>query len=203
LVLTARFPDSNVALVRRLIHPLGWLIRPDWFVTNVATLPIDGATALPPGVSIRRGSPADAAMLEPLAHARQSAAWRFARGDIVLIAQMHGRVIGCTWLTTRSLRPWYFPIFVRLAPGDWYNYGLVLVPEQRVRGLGRAMSRHAMHEVMREGGSRVIGHARRFDAIAARSHVSAGFVTVEELIGVTLLNRVAVVLYRRPRARAT
>jgi hypothetical protein len=44
------------------------------------------------------------------------------------------------------------------------------------------------------GGTRVFGHAVRFDRIAAASHVAAGFVTVEELIGVTVLNRYAVVL---------
>jgi hypothetical protein len=58
----------------------------------------------------------------------------------------------------------------------------------------------AMIEVGRRGGKVVFGHASRFNRIAAASHAAAGFVTVEELIGLNMLNRFAVVLYRRPRA---
>jgi hypothetical protein len=57
----------------------------------------------------------------------------------------------------------------------------------------------AIHEATRRGGKRVFGHAVRFDRVAAASRAAAGFVTVEELIGVTVLNRFAVIVYRRPR----
>jgi GNAT superfamily N-acetyltransferase len=189
-----------VALVRRLIRPVAWLIRPEWWVANVAALPCPGPEPpLPPGISVRAGSPADAPALAPLIRGRESLAWRFGRGDVVLIAELDGHAIGCTWLTDRPLRPSYFPIRVRPRRGEWYNYGLVVLPQHRVRGLGRALSRMAIAEATRRGGTRVSGHAVRFDRIAAASHAAAGFVTVEELIGVTLLNRYAVVVYRRPR----
>jgi GNAT superfamily N-acetyltransferase len=167
-------------------------------VTNVAVMPTAGGEpTAPPGVSVRVGSPDDAAALASLVRGRQSLAWRFARGDIVLIAELDGHVVGCTWLTSRPLRPSYFPIRVCPEPDDWYNYGLVLLPQHRARGLGRMLSRVAMKKAWRRGGKRVFGHALRFDRIAAASHAAAGFVTVEELIGFTVLDRFAMVLYRR------
>lgn len=188
-------------LVRRLMGPLGWLVRPRWFVKNVAPALAAGCgPPAPPGISVRRGSPADAAALTPLIHGRESLAWRFARGDIVLVAELDGQVVGCTWLTRRPLRPSYFPIRVSPEPGEWYNYGLALLRSHRARGLGRTLSRMAMMEVGRHGGKVVFGHASRFNRIAAASHAAAGYVTVEELIGLNFLNRFVVVVYRRPRA---
>jgi GNAT superfamily N-acetyltransferase len=193
--------DDAVVLLRRLIRPVGWLVRPQWFVTNVALVPTAGdEPSVPPGVAVRVGSPDDAAALAPLIHGRESLAWRFARGDVVLVAELDHQVVGCTWLTNRPLRPSYFPIRVRPEPGEWYNYGLVLLPQYRVRGLGRMLSRMAMTEVRRRGGKLVFGHAFRFDRIAAASHAAAGFVTVEELLGLNVLNRFVVLLSRRPRA---
>lgn len=188
-------------LVRRLTGALGLLVRPQWFVKNVAPALAAGCgPPTPPGISVRLGSPADAADLSPLIQGRESLAWRFARGDIVLVAEREGRVVGCTWLTRRPLRPSYFPIRVNPEPGEWYNYGLALLRPHRARGLGRTLSRMAMMEVGRRGGTVVFGHASRFNRIAAASHAAAGYVTVEELIGLRFLNRFAVVLYRRPRA---
>lgn len=198
-------PDTAVVrvlrLIRRLLRAPGWLLRPQWFVKNVAPALGEGSRPpAPPGVSVRHGSPDDAAGLTPLIHGRESLAWRFARGDIVLVAELNGQVIGCTWLTTRPLRPSYFPIDVRPEPGEWYNYGLALLRPHRTRGLGRMLSRLAMTEVGRRGGKVVFGHASRFNRIAAASHSAAGFRTVEDLIALTMLTRFAVVLYRRPRA---
>ncbi len=149
---------------------------------------------------MRLGSPNDTNLLAPLVRGRESLAWRFARSDVVLIAEMDGRVVGCTWLTCQPLRPSYFPILVRPKPGEWYNYGLVILPDYRVRGLGRALSRSAMQEAQRRGGRVMFGHALRLDRTAAASHAAAGFVTVEELIGISLFDRFAVLLYRRRRA---
>lgn len=192
--------DDAVDLVRRLTRPIGWLVRPQWFVTNVAPVPTTGGgPSAAPGVSVRLGTPGDAVALAPLIQGRESLAWRFARGDIVLVAELDGQVVGCTWLTRHPLRPSYFPIRVCPGPGEWYNYGLALLPQHRARGLGRMLSRVAMTEAGRRGGQRVVGHAYRFNRIAAASHAAAGFVTVEELIGLTVLNRFAVVVYRRPR----
>jgi GNAT superfamily N-acetyltransferase len=194
--------DDVVALIGLLIRPIGWLVRPQWFVKNVAVAATAGREPSPPrGVSVRPGSPDDAAALAPLVHGRESLDWRFARGDIVLVAELDGRVVGCTWLTTRPLRPSYFPILVCPEPGEWYNYGLALLPQYRVRGLGRTLSRMAMTEAWRRGGKLVFGHAFRFDRIAAASHAAAGFVTVEDLIGLNVLNRFVVVVYRRLRGR--
>jgi GNAT superfamily N-acetyltransferase len=151
-------------------------------------------------MSIRLGTPDDAAALTPLLHGRESLAWRFARGDIVLVAELDGQIVGCTWLTSRPLRPSYFPIKVCPEADEWYNYGLALMRRHRGRGLGRTLSRMAIAEVGRRGGRAVFGHASRFNRIAAASHAAAGFVTVEELIGLNLLDRFVVVLYRRPRA---
>lgn len=190
-----------VRRVRRIIGALGWLARLQWFVKNVAPVSaLEGAPSVPPGVSIRPGSPDDAVALAPLIHGRESLAWRFTRGDIVLVAEVDREVVGCTWLTNRPLRPSYFPIRIRPEPGEWYNYGLALLREHRMRGLGRALSRMAMEEARRRGGNRVFGHASRFNRIAAASHAAAGYVTVEESISLTVLNRVAIVLYRRARA---
>ena len=155
---------------------------------------------MPPGVSIRLGSALDAMALAPLVQGRESLAWRFARGDVVLVAELEGEIVGCTWLTRRALRPSYFPVLVQPESGEWYNYGLALLRRYRARGLGRVLSRAAMREAGRGGGAVVFGHASRFNRVAAASHVAAGFVTVEDLISLTVLNRFAVVLFRRPRA---
>jgi GNAT superfamily N-acetyltransferase len=154
----------------------------------------------PPGVTVRLGSPDDAHALAPFIHGRESLAWRFARGDIVLIAELDDQVIGCTWLTRRALRPSYFPISVCPSSDDWYNYGLAVLRGQRARGLGRMLSRMAMAQAGRRGGKRVFGHASRLNRIAAASHRAAGFVTVEDLIGLNVLDRFVIILYRRPRA---
>ena len=191
-------------LIRHLMAAPGWLLRLQWFVKNIAPALEPGcAPSAPPGISVRLGSPDDAAALTHFIHGRESLVWRFARGDVVLVAELHGRVVGCTWLTSRPLRPSYFPIRVCPRPGEWYNYGLVLQRQHRARGLGRMLSRMAMIEVGRRGGKVVFGHASRFNRIAAASHAAAGFVTVEDVIGLNMLNRFAVVLYRRPRATLT
>ena len=186
---------------RHVLGAIGWVARLQWFVKNVAEVSAaNHEPSLPPGVSIRSGSPDDAGALAPLIRGRESLAWRFTRGDIVLVAEREGEIIGCTWLTCLPIRPSYFPILVRPEPGEWYNYGLALLREHRLRGLGRALSRMAMREVKRRGGHRVFGHASRFNRIAAASHAAAGYVTVEELISLTLFDRVALLLYRRRRA---
>jgi GNAT superfamily N-acetyltransferase len=192
--------DNAVALVQRLVRPIGWLIRPQWFVKNVAVVPTAGGEpSAPPEVSVRLGSRNDAAALAPLIHGRESLAWRFARDDIVLVAELDGHVVGCTWLTSQPMRPSYFPIKVRPGPGEWYDYGLAVLPRVQGRGLGRALSRMAMTEAGRRGGKLVFGHANRFNRIAAASHAAAGFVTVEELLGLNVLNRFVVIFYRRRR----
>jgi GNAT superfamily N-acetyltransferase len=185
---------------RRVIGATGSLIRVQWFVKNVAPASSTGSEPLiPQGVSVRVGSPDDAAALVPLIQGRESIAWRFARGDLLLVAELGDQIVGCTWLTTRPLRPSYFPIKVRPGPGEWYNYGLALLRQHRARGLGRMLSRMAMTEVGRRGGTLIFGHASRFNRVAAASHVAAGYVTVEELIGLTVLNRFTIVLYRWAR----
>jgi GNAT superfamily N-acetyltransferase len=190
--------DKAVALVRQLIRPIGWLVRPQWYVKNVAVVPpAAGEPSAPPGVSVRLGSRDDAAALAPLIHGRESLAWRFARGDVVLVAERDGHVVGCTWLTSQPMRPSYFPIRVRPEPGEWYNYGLAVLPDSQARGLGRTLSRMAMAEAGRRGGRLVFGHAFRFNRIAAASHAAAGFTTVEELVGLNVLNRFVVIVYRR------
>jgi GNAT superfamily N-acetyltransferase len=195
--------DDAGALLRRLIRPIDWFVRPEWFVTNVAVVAAGGREpSTPPGVSVRLGSPDDATALARLIQGRESLAWRFARGDVVLVAELGGHVVGCTWLTSQPIRPSYFPIKVEPKPGEWYNYGLVLLPEFRVRGLGRTLSRKAMTEAWRRGGELVFGHASRFNRVAAASHAAAGFVTVEEMLGLNVLNRFVVVLYRRRRRQA-
>ena len=195
--------DDVGALLRRLFRPIDWLVRPEWFVTNVAVVAAASREpSTPPGLSVRLGSPDDAEPLARLVHGRESLAWRFERGDVVLVAELDGHVVGCTWLTNQPMRPSYFPIKVQPKPGEWYNYGLVLLPEVRGRGLGRLLSRAAMTEAWRRGGELVFGHARRFSRVAAASHAAAGFVTVEELLGINVLNRFVVVLYRRRKRKA-
>jgi len=193
--------DDAGALLRRLLRPIDWLVAPEWFVTNVARVPTAGLEPTPPlGVSVRLGSVSDdAEALARLVHGRESLAWRFARGDVVLVAEVDGQVVGCTWLTNQPLRPSYFPIKVEPKPGEWYNYGLVLLPAFRGRGLGRILSRSAMAEASRRGGDVVFGHARRFSGVAAASHTAAGFVTVDDVLGIKVLDRFVVVLYRRRR----
>jgi hypothetical protein len=56
-----------------------------------------------------------------------------------------------------------------------------------------------MQEAQRRGGHVMFGHTLRMDRTAAASHAAAGFVTVEELIAISLFDRFAVLLYRRRR----
>src|SRR5262249_6468451 len=131
-------------LIRRASALAGWPVRLQWFVTNVAPVEAGGSPVTPPGVAVRVGTPEDAVALAPFVRGRQSLAGRLGGGAIVLVAELAGQVIGCSWLPRRALRPWYFPIRVRPSAEAWYNYGLVLAREHRVRELGRMLSRMAM-----------------------------------------------------------
>ena len=72
-----------VRRVRRIIGALGWLARLQWFVKNVAPVSaLEGEPSVPPGVSIRPGSPDDAMALAPLIHGRESLGWRFTRAGV-------------------------------------------------------------------------------------------------------------------------
>jgi GNAT superfamily N-acetyltransferase len=187
-------------VVRWLLRRVSPLVRAGRYVTNVAVLAdgVGGQADSVPGVSIRVSSANDAPALAPFVAGRESLAWRFARDDIVLVAEVGGQVVGCTWLTNLPLRPFYLPIAVCPGPGAWYDYGLVILPRFRGRGIGRALSRRAMAEARSRGGQVLFGHAKAWDQIAAASHAAAGFVSTEELWTIILLNRFVVVLYRRP-----
>ena len=179
------------------ITALRRLARRQWFVTNVAMLPPVAGKADTPGVTIRPATPHDGPALAPVVVGRETLAWRRARSDVALVAEVDGRVVGCTWLTASPLRPSYFPIMVWPRPGHWYNYGLRILPELRGQGIGRALSRAAIVEAGRLGGTLVYGHANTLDRAAAASHAAAGFVTTEALFGINVLGRYLLLMRRR------
>jgi GNAT superfamily N-acetyltransferase len=200
LIMTVAAQLSHATFSRRLVHSLQRVLRRQWALTVefVVPTPTDGPVdvAQPPGVSIRRGTLDEAAALEPLV-VGDPPKRRFARGDLALVAEHRGRLVGCAWLASRPLRPYSLPIKARPGPGRWYAYGGHVLPEFRRRGVHTALQAARLREAQRVGARTVFGHVNLLNRGAVVAHRQFGWTPREESLGVVVLDRFAITLWRR------
>lgn len=95
--------------------------------------------------------------------------WLVDREGVLLVGELHGEPVALTKVS-------------RLAAGiDWYE-GIRVAPEQRRRGLGRAMLRYCTHDLAQQRGVQTM---RFFTAIGntamQRMAISFGFRTIAEM----------------------
>jgi GNAT superfamily N-acetyltransferase len=198
LIMTVAAQLSHATFSRRVVHSLQRVLRRQWALTVefVVPTPTDGPVdvAQPPGVNIRRGTLDEAAALEPLV-VGDPPKRRFARGD--LAAEHRGRLVGCAWLASRPLRPYSLPIKARPGPGRWYAYGGHVLPEFRRRGVHTALQAARLREAQRVGARTMFGHVNLLNRGAVVAHRQFGWTPREESLGVVVLDRFAITLWRR------
>jgi GNAT superfamily N-acetyltransferase len=103
--------------------------------------PTDGVPPDPPaGLHIRPAGPDDAEALTPLLQGGEPVAERFARGDEALIAELHGKPVGCVWLLGGPVRMPHYLMRVGPRPGVSFTRGLYVEREARGRGIGEALT---------------------------------------------------------------
>jgi GNAT superfamily N-acetyltransferase len=181
-----------------LFKTLRRLVRRQWVLTQESAVPTDAPVevAPPPGVLIRPATADDAAALAPLVRG-EPVERRLTGGDIAVVAEVDGRLVGCCWLANRPLRVAFLCIKVKPRAHRWYGYGGYVLREFRGRGIHPALQRARLREAQRLGVSSLWGHVYLPDARAVTVHRRFGWVPMEESFGLVLLNRFAITLWRR------
>jgi GNAT superfamily N-acetyltransferase len=182
-----------------LMRTLSRIIRRQCLVTIEIRLPAESAAEAtpPPGVVVRRATPHDSAALAPLIVGLPPES-RLAQGQIGLVAELNGQIAGCIWF---SRGPVYLSSKLTGRPRshEVYSYGLRVLPELRRRGVAQALVRSCWLEAARLGATVFFGHVDGRNRSAIAMWRSVGVTTREELLGLVLLNRFAVMLrHRRP-----
>lgn len=186
-----------------VISALRRVLRRQWLVTFEMPVPPTGPldVAPPPGVVIRLGTANDARALAPLLVGREPMERRFARGDVVLVAELDGRLVGCQWITGGPFRLHYHRGEIALRPRERYCYGLYVLPEARRRGVAAALERALLPEAQRVGTMLYFCHVSGWNRVSLAMHSSVGWIRREESVGIILLDRLAITPWRRRPGR--
>lgn len=166
--------------------------------TEAPAVVTDAWPASPTAAAIRTAVPADRADLARLLPGVDVPA-RLAAGDLAMVAEDDGRVVGCAWLATSAIRAPHWRIAVRPRPGEGYCYGLMVVPEARGRGLGRELARELRREGRRRGVQRFVSRVGAANAPALAVQVACGATVRHRMLVLVVLDRLGVLaLSRRP-----
>jgi GNAT superfamily N-acetyltransferase len=184
-------------LMQALVLALRRIIRRQRLITFEMLL--SGAalaeTDAPPGVIIRRVGPADSSGLAPLIVGR-SPEERLAQGQIGLVAELDGELVGCIWFSRGPVNL-ARQISARPRPHEVYSYGLRVLPELRRRGIARALVQRRSLEAARLGATVCFSHVDAWNQPAVAVQRALGATIREEVFGVLLLDRFAVTFWRR------
>lgn len=152
----------------------------------------------PPGVTLREAKADDQAKLAGLL-SRQPVAARLARGDVGVVAEAGGELVGCAWAAFRPLRIGWISLVVSLEPGQATVYGLIVRRAWRKRGLGRSLSRAASLAARDRGAREIVNHASAWDLTIAAMMGLVNARVRERLLVAVIANRFSVTLSRRSR----
>lgn len=151
-----------------------------------------------PGLAIRPATAADAPRFAPLLDADE-ALERLRAGDLAIVCEEDGRIVGCSWMTTRRILAPHYRIPVVCAPGTAYGYGIAVLPDHRRRGIGVALFRHLRLEARRRGFPRIWSHVQLANRPAVALQDSAGGVMRRRMEIVVVADRRGIVVgSRRP-----
>lgn len=126
---------------------------------------------------------------------------RMSAGDLGMVAEEDGRVVGCTWLATGPIRAPHWRMKVRPKAGEAYCYGLVVAPEARRRGVGRALFEAVRREGRRRGVRRFVSHVGVLNTAALALQRSEGGLERRRLYALVLVDLVCVVVGSAPVER--
>ena len=147
---TLAFALWRIQRTRRSVIALEWLL----LVERPAEQP--GLTGTD-GVEVRRAvledAPALASLVDP-----ELVRLRLTQGDVGLVAEYEGRLVGCTWIARGAHRLAGYHVRGEPGPREVYAYGEIVERELRGRGIGKALLKGEFEEARRRGASSVIGH---------------------------------------------
>jgi GNAT superfamily N-acetyltransferase len=126
---------------------------------------------------------------------------RMSAGDLGMVAELGGRVVGCAWMATSPIRAPHWRMMVRPGEREAYCYGLVVAPEFRRRGVGRDLVEGLRREGRRRGVERFVTHIGALNRAALAVQRSAGGVERRRLYALVLLDLVCIVLGSAPVER--
>jgi ribosomal protein S18 acetylase RimI-like enzyme len=131
----------------------------------------------------------------------ENLAGRMTAGDLGMVADDGGRVVGCAWLATSPIRAPHWRMMVRPADREAYCYGLVVAPESRRRGIGRDLVRSLRREGRRRGVERFLTHIGAHNEAALSLQRAAGSRERRRLYALVLLDRGCLVIRSWPPTR--
>lgn len=152
-----------------------------------------------PGVALRPARPEDAPRLASRLGVRDARA-RLGLGDLCVVAEEAGHIVGCTWMTRRRIRAPHYRIPVVLEPDQGYVHGLTVLASHRRRGLGAALFRAVRLEARRRGVPRTMSHVQLANRPAMALQAAAGGVPRRTLLVVVVADRLGIVLDSHPVA---
>lgn len=173
------------------------LIKLDTLLFCVADLPARAAPDEPGW--IRPATPAESREIGRIGGGRRAVRKRLARGDVAVVAEQEGRLVGVVWITVRPLRLPGYGLKVNASSEVPYSYGLSVVPSVRRRGVGTALAYYVREvEGPRLGFRHMSYHVSPNNPASYRRHVAeARARTVGELRVLVLFDRIPCVIRSR------
>jgi GNAT superfamily N-acetyltransferase len=160
--------------------------------------PADSVPHDPPaGLHIRPAGPDDAEALTRLLQGGEPPAERFARGDEALIAELHGKPVGCIWLLGGPVRMPFYLMRVAPRPGVSITRGLYVERGARGRGIGGALTA-AARDLALQRDTTLDSYVDPGNPPAVAIRRRLGFEPQERVALVIFLNRLCLRL-QRPR----